>query len=431
MGYFSLYMLLYVTWSLFILRTHQLQSSQTQVLLQLKKHLEYPKQLDIWIEHGSDFCYISSSPQVNVTCQDNSITELQIRGDKSAKDRDFDGVAIANVTLSDGFSMDSFLATLARLNSLRVLSLVSLGIWGPLLDKIHRLSSLVYLDLSSNFLYGSVPPKISTMVKLQVITLDDNFFNDTLPEHFDSLSNLTSLSLRNNKLKGTFPSSILRISTLTNLILSKNELSGELPSFGSLNRVQHLDLSFNSLTGTPPGGLFSLPNISYLNLASNMLSGSLPPHLTCGPELNFIDISNNRLVGALPSCLSNESENRAVKFDGNCLSTGTHGQHKGSYCLEDDHTERKESGGKSVGVLVGLIVGMTVLIVLLVFGVVTLCRRFCSRGTSEQHLLHKGIQDNSAAGFSSAVLTNASESFSLPTTDKGCIEVNNLTKSSN
>ncbi|KAL5750736.1 hypothetical protein ACOSP7_025339 [Xanthoceras sorbifolium] len=451
MGCFKCCLLLYLTWSLlFILETYQLQSSQTQVLLQLRKHLEYPKQLEIWIDHDTDFCYVSSSTHVNITCQDNFITELEIMGEKLAKVSDFDGFAIASLTLSENFTMDSFCATLARLTSLRVLSLVSLGIWGPLPDKIHRLSSLEYLDLSSNFLFGSVPPKISTMVKLQTISLDDNFFNDTLPDHFDSLSNLTFLSLRNNKLKGPFPSSIRRISTLSNLILSKNEISGRLPDLSSLsslnvldlsgnkldsnlpalprglvmaflsknsftseiplhysqlNQLQHLDLSFNLLRGIPPAALFSLPNISYLNLASNMLSGSLPTHLNCGAKLGFVDISNNILMGALPSCLSNESDKRVVKFNGNCLSTGTHGQHAESYCLEV-HMKREPSGGKNVGILVGLIVGMLVIMVLLVVGFLILCRRYCSRGTPERHLLRKGVQENSATEFSE-ILTNA------------------------
>ncbi|KAI9174678.1 hypothetical protein LWI28_021105 [Acer negundo] len=436
----------------FYLIARKLQSSQTQVLLQLRKHLEYPKQLDIWTDHGTDFCYESSSIQVNITCQNNFITELKILGDKSTKVGDFDGFAVVNQTLSENFSVDSFFVTLARLTSLRVLSLVSLGIWGPLPDKIHRLSSLEYLDLGSNFLFGSVPPKISTMVKLQTIKLDDNFFNETLPDQFDSLSNLIFLSLSNNRLKGPFPSSIRRISTLENLILSKNEISGRLPDLSSLsslnvldlsgnkldsnlpalprglamaflsknsfsseipmhyslvNQLQHLDLSFNSLTGIPPAALFSLPNISYLNLASNMLSGSLPTHLHCGAKLSFVDISNNRLMGALPSCLSNESDKRVIKFDGNCLSTGAHGQHTESYCLEAVHMKRKEYGSKNVGILVGLIVGMLVIMVLLVVGFLVLCRRYCSRGISEQHLLHKAVKDHSARGFSSDILTNA------------------------
>lgn len=454
MGQGNLLLLLCLSWSLFPLGTHQLQSSQTQVLLQLRKHLEYPKQLEIWINHGADFCYISSSTQVNITCQDNFITELKIIGDKPSNVGNFDGFASANASLSENFSIDSFVTTLARLTSLRVLSLVSLGIWGSLPDKIHRLYSLEYLDLSSNFLFGSVPPKISTMVKLQTLILDDNFFNNTIPNWFDSLPSLTFLSMRNNKLAGPFPSSIQRISTLSDLDLSKNAISGSLPDlsslgslnvlnlsdnkldsnlpklprglvmaflsnnsfsgeipkqYGQLNQLQQLDMSFNALRGMPPPAIFSLPNISDLNLASNKFSGSLPKNLNCGGKLVFFDISNNKLTGGLPSCLSNESDKRVVKFRGNCLSSNVQNQHPESYCFEV-RTERNQAGSKNVGKLVGIIVGVLVIMVLLAFGFLVVCRRYCPRCTSEQHLLHKSVQDNSATGFSSEVLTNASMS---------------------
>ncbi|XP_031280633.1 psbP domain-containing protein 2, chloroplastic-like [Pistacia vera] len=141
--------------------------------------------------------------------------------------------------------MNSFVTTLERLTSLRVLSLVSLGIWGPLLDKIHRLFALEYLDLGSNYLFGSVPPKISAMVKLQTLKLDDNFFNDTIPNWFDSLSNLTFLSLRNNRLKGPFRSSIRHITTLIDLVLSVNEISGRLLYLSGLSSLNVQDLSEN------------------------------------------------------------------------------------------------------------------------------------------------------------------------------------------
>ncbi|GMN58727.1 hypothetical protein TIFTF001_027824 [Ficus carica] len=85
-------------WSLFFLGTFQLQSSQTQVLLQLKKHLEYPKQLEVWQEHGVDFCYITSSSQVNLTCQENVLTELRIIGDKPNKMIEFNGLPIPTRT---------------------------------------------------------------------------------------------------------------------------------------------------------------------------------------------------------------------------------------------------------------------------------------------------------------------------------------------
>lgn len=450
MGNCSLFLLLCMSWNFFILGTYQLQSSQTQLLLQLRKQLEYPNQLEIWKDHTVDFCYLSSPAHVNITCQDNILSELKITGDKLSRVSNFNGFAIPNQTLSERFSMDSFVTTLARLTSLRVLSLVSLGIWGPLPDKIHRLFSLEMLDLSSNFLFGSVPPKISTMVNLQSLTLDGNFFNDTIPDRFDSLSNLTKLSLRENQLKGPFPYSIHRITTLTMLDLSGNELSGKVPDLSSLtslhmldlsknkfdsklpnmpkwllmaflsnnsfsgeipkhysqlDQLQHLDMSFNSISGTPPAALFSLPNISYLNLASNMLSGSLPNHLTCGSELGFVDISNNNLTGGLPSCLSTALDKKVVKFGGNCLSIDLRDQHPESYCVV--HMKRKGSGGKNVGILIGVIGGIFVVSVFLAFGLLVMCRRYYPRGVSEQHLLHKAAQDNPATGFSSDILTSA------------------------
>ncbi|KDP30941.1 hypothetical protein JCGZ_11317 [Jatropha curcas] len=452
MGYFSSLLLLpFVIWGSLILGSHQLQSSQTQVLLQLRKHLEYPTQLEVWKDHTVDFCYIFSSTQVNVTCQDNFVTELRITGDKPAKVDNFVGYAIPDQTLSEIFSIDSFVVTLSRLNSLRVLSLVSLGIWGPLPDKIHRLSSLEYLDLSSNYLFGSVPPKISTMVKLQTLTLDENFLNGTIPNWFDSLSNLTILSLRKNQLTGPFPTSVQEVTSLTDLVLSSNGISGSLPSldalinlhvldlsgndlesnlpsmpkglviallsnnsfsgevprqYSQLSQLQHLDMSFNELRGTPPAALFSLSNISYLNLASNILSGSLPNNLKCGSKLQFVDISNNSFTGGLPHCLNIESDNRVVKFGGNCLSIDLHHQRAESSCMEMP-TKKKQSGGKDVGMLVGVAAGILIFMGLLAFGFLFVSRRCFPRAISEQHLLHNGVEEKSATVFSSEILTNA------------------------
>lgn len=425
------FILLWLPWSFFILGDSQLLNSQTQALLQLKKHLEYPKQLDIWYDRRTMFCFLPPSSKVNISCEFNSITELKIMGDKpSIEVTDFHGFPIPNQTLSVSFSMDSFVTTLTRLTSLKVLSLVSLGIWGPLPNKIHRLSSLERLDLSSNFLFGSVPPKVSTMVKIQTLVLDDNFFNDTV-HVFDFMSNLTGLSLKNNKLKKgpldfaslthlkvldlsgnkldshlpTIPKGLIMVS------LNRNSFNGEIPTqYTLLTHLQHLDISFNNLIGIPPASLFSLPNISFLNLASNMLSGSLGCYnLTCGNNLEFADISNNRLTGSLPSCLNSESGNKVVNFSGNCLSIYHHHQHPLSYCRDEVHKDQSTQNANGLGVSISLIVGIVVIIVLLGIASVIICRHYCHRGISEQHLLHKSVQENSTTGFSSEILNNASK----------------------
>ncbi|OVA15411.1 Protein kinase domain [Macleaya cordata] len=452
MDYFCPFRILCLLWLLLIPGTHQLQSSQTQVLQQLRKHLEYPKPLEVWNDYSGDLCNIQSSLQLSLVCEDNSVTELKIMGEGTDKVSKFDGFPILNQTLSSDFSIDSFFTTLSRLTNLKALSLISLGIWGPLSDKIHRLYSLESLDLSANFLYGSIPPKISAMAKLQILTLDGNFFNDTVPNWFDSLYNLTILSLKNNQLKGPFPFSICKIKTLTALALSHNNISGKLPNLGSLtslhvldlrenqidselpvmpkglvtvllsknsfdgeipeeygelNQLQHLDLSFNFLQRTPPASLFSLPNISYLNLASNMLSGSLPYRLDCGGVLGYVDISTNKLTGGLPSCLRTTSDKRVIKVGGNCLSVDTQHQHPESYCENVRIKKESGSGVKAIVVLIGVIIGIVIFMALLAFGLLILFRRYCQRGSSEQHLLPKAVQENSITGFSSELLANA------------------------
>ncbi|KAM7279009.1 hypothetical protein ACFE04_006143 [Oxalis oulophora] len=455
MGYLHLFILM-TTWVVivvvFIPSSYALQTSQTGVLLQLRKHLEYPLVLNMWGNYNGDFCSFPSTSHVSVTCHDDLVTELKVIGDKVAKAHtDFNGFAVpGNQTLSASFSMDSFITTLTRLTSLRCLNLVSLGIWGNLPDKIHRLVSLEFLDLSSNYFFGSVPAQMSRMVSLKSLNLDGNYFNGTMPYWLDSLSNLTVLSLKGNSLSGHFPSSISKIRKLTDIALSNNKISGKLPDlssltslhvldlrenrlssqlpnmpkglvtillsknsfsgeisqkFGNLGQLQHLDVSFNDLSGAPPSILFSLPNISYLNLASNMLSGSLPKNLRCGGKLGFVDISSNRLTGKLPSCLDSLSDKRVVKYGENCFSIDFQHQHHEVYCKDAD---LKVKQSKQRGwLLVAIIGGSVLVVVLLTLGFVFLWRRrHTERTLFEQHM-PKPVPDNSVNGVSSDILANA------------------------
>ncbi|KAK1314978.1 putative inactive leucine-rich repeat receptor-like protein kinase [Acorus calamus] len=431
-------------------RTQQLQSTETQLLRQLRKHLEFPKVLEAW-NITYDLCFTPSSPSLSISCEGNTITELRITGDKLAKVSSFEGFPIPDQTLSQDFSVDSFITTLTRLTNLKVVILVSLGIWGPLPDKIHRLYSLQVLDLSSNFFYGSIPPKIAAMTMLSTLNLDGNYFNDTVPDWFDTLSNLTIVSMKSNRLKGTLPPSIGRVKSLTelalssnsisgslpdlseltsletldlrennldsglpvmpkviaNILLNKNSLSGEIPNqFGELYALQHVDLSFNFFHGTPPAAIFALPNVSYLNLASNMLSGSLPSGLNCGSQLGYVDFSTNRLTGELPTCLHTNSDKIIVKFGGDCLSIDPQHQHSGNYC-KNAETDEKVTKSRGAGVMVAVIVGASVVVVLFLLVFFILCRSNCKRASAEPRLLTKSVANNTSTGFSSELLANA------------------------
>ncbi|KAL0344114.1 UNVERIFIED_CONTAM: putative inactive leucine-rich repeat receptor-like protein kinase [Sesamum angustifolium] len=354
MGCSTTFLLVFLSWLLFASRTHQLRSYETQVLLQLRKHLEYPIPLNVWENNTDDLCNLSSPPHMSIKCEDDSVTELRIVGDKPAKVSEFRGFPVPNQTLSPSFSIDSFVTTLTRLSSLRVLSLVSLGIWGSLPDKIHRLSSLEALDMSSNFMFGSIPSEMSRLVKLQTLTFDENFFNDTVPEWLDSLTNLTTLSLKNNRLKGQVPSTLPRISTLTELGLSHNLLSGKLPDLSSLSNLQLLDLRENNL------------------------DSELPPL----PEG----------LGRLPNCLGAAAiagDNIMVDIRGNCFSIEDRDQHPSRYCKD---IAKRRSTVKEIAVLAGLLV---------------YCKKHHKQEVLIQHIAPKVKQDDPPSGISPELLANA------------------------
>ncbi|CAN6449113.1 unnamed protein product [Victoria cruziana] len=440
------------SWALLLPGTQQLQASQAEALQQLRKHLQYPKALDAW-NSSDDLCRIPNSQEVSIVCDGDSVVELKIVGNKPSTTDDFEGVPIPGQTLTGDFSMDSFITTLARLSSLKVINLVSLGMWGPLPDKIHRLDSLEAIDLSSNFLYGTIPDRMSSMSSLRSWVMDNNFLNGSLPDWFGTFTNLTTLSMKNNRLDGSIPRSIGTIKTLTRLgfsgngisgglpnlggltklqtldlrdnkldsripvlpgsvvtvLLSKNSLSGEIPEqFGELKMLQHLDLSYNFLQGRLPSVIFSLPNITYLNLAMNMLTGPLPSNLDCGNGLGFVDVSSNRLTGGLPPCLSSHSEKRVVISSGNCLSVDPEHQHKLSYCEGIDNQGKASTVG-GIWLLVGVVGGIIVLVLLLGLLSLPRCRQCWKKRKEDQQLLPKRVPvtENSPTGFSTELLANA------------------------
>ncbi|XVE62506.1 hypothetical protein DITRI_Ditri06bG0123200 [Diplodiscus trichospermus] len=343
--------------------SEQLQSSQTRNLLRLQLLLNYPDILSSW-NSTIDFCKTEPTSQVTVVCYEESITQLHIIGNKGTP------------LLPRNFSLDSFVTTVVKLPDLKVLTLVSLGLWGPLPGKIAHLSSLEILNMTSNFLYGAIPHELSSVTSLQALIFDDNMFSGQLPGWLGSFPVLTVLSLRKNLFNGSLPDSFSSLGTLRVLALSHNHFYGDVPDLSGLTNLQELDLednafgpqfpqlgnklvrlvlgknrfrsgipselnsyyqlqwldlSFNRFVGPFPSALLSLPSITYLNIADNKLTGMLFQNTSCNEELEFADISSNLFTGHLPSCLS-DSKDRVFVYGRNCLTTGKENQHPLSLC---------------------------------------------------------------------------------------------------
>ncbi|KAG5232861.1 inactive leucine-rich repeat receptor protein [Salix suchowensis] len=273
-----------------------------------------------WFWNSSiDFCNSEPNASVTVVCYEKSITQLHIVGNKGTP------------RLPGDFSIDSFVTTLVGLPSLKVLTLVALGLWGPLPGKIARLSSLEILNVSSNFLYEAIPRELSSLSSIQSLGLDDNMFAGEVPNWIGSL--------QEEHAHGSLPDS---------LTLSHNYFQGEVPDLGSLRNLQVLDLEDNAFGPQFP----KLGNkLVSLVLSKNKFRDGLPAGVTSYYQLQRLDLSNNTFVdhfhnhyfcgfvhksltGRMPNCLLQGSKKKAL-YAGNCLDTGDQNQHPISICRNE------------------------------------------------------------------------------------------------
>ncbi|KAK1263712.1 putative inactive leucine-rich repeat receptor-like protein kinase [Acorus gramineus] len=398
---------------LFIPHTTQLQTSQAWTLLRIQHLLGDPTVVNTWTNY-TDFCNTEPTSSLTIVCYEESITQLHISGDENSP------------PLPRNFSIDSFFTTVVRLPDLKVLSLSSLGLWGPLPAKISRLSSLEILNLNSNYFYGPIPEEVSLLRNLATLILDNNMFEGSVPDWLSALPLLTVVSLRNNSLSGTVPDSLRTLDSLRVLALSSNHLSGDLPDFSSLTNLQELDLennhlgpqfpilgrkvatlilrnnsfsagipsevssyflleqldvSLNRFVGPFLPALLSLPSITYLNISGNRFTGMLFQNMSCNDELETVDLSSNLLTGNLPSCLEGESRT-TVLFSRNCLDTSKENQNPYSFCRNEALAvgilprKRKKVSTARVVLVVSAVVGIIGAVVLVGMLVLFVYRRF-------------------------------------------------------
>ncbi|KAL2900821.1 hypothetical protein RDABS01_025903 [Bienertia sinuspersici] len=422
--------------------SEKLQSSQIETLLRVQSLLDFPSILSSW-NRKTSFCTLEPSSFVTVVCYGNNLTQLHISGEKTAP------------KLPQDFSIDSLVKTLVKLPSLKVLTLVSLGLWGPLPRKIERLSSLEMLNISSNFLYDNIPREISSLTNLQGIILDDNMFSGQLPDIFESFPALNALSLKNNSFNGSLPKSLSKLSGLRVVNLANNQFSGSIPDLKGLKNLQELylennsfgpdfprhnnkmvtlvlrnnkfrsgipeeistyyqleklDISWNRFMGPLPMSLLSLPSINYLNIAQNKFTGILSENIACNDALIFVDLSSNLLSGDLPDCLESKSN---VHYEGNCLNMGgENSQHENSYCRNEalaagviTFRKNKDQTRKAI-ILAACIAGGLLVFTLLILLVLLLFKR----GYTKKRLVAQPprvISEKASTGYASKLLMDA------------------------
>ncbi|KAI8533882.1 hypothetical protein RHMOL_Rhmol10G0044800 [Rhododendron molle] len=137
------------------------------------------------------------------------------------------------------------------------------------------------------------------------------------------IDTLESIDLSDNHLS-SIPSGFMtgcgNVSGLRALDFSRNRLSGSLPNFDGFLKLEFLDLSHNSLTGTISLQMDGLVSLKFLSLRYNQFNGSVPTHLGKSMILERLGLYGNQFVGKTPEEIANYSKLTAIDLGANGLS---------------------------------------------------------------------------------------------------------------
>ncbi len=185
--------------------------------------------------------------------------------------------------------------------------------------ELALLDQLQELDLASNFIHMTetehhglrVFGMLPKLVKLQ---MDDNYVmteGTGLPSSFSKLTNLEHLSMSYNLLQGNVDGAVVsQMQKLTHLEIESNYLSGEIPvELGQLPNLFYLYLRRNSLTINLTelfvNQVGSYKEIFSLWLDDNVITGTIPPAIGRLTGLASLSITNSTLGGSIPSEIGN------------------------------------------------------------------------------------------------------------------------------
>ncbi|KAL3700826.1 hypothetical protein R1sor_018848 [Riccia sorocarpa] len=201
----------------------QNETSDTQALLAFKQAVDPFGRLLGWGAPNTTGCQWEG-----VKCYQNRVWELRLPRNG------------LNGTIPAG--------SLGQLDQIRVISLHSNRLSGPLPSDLPKLGHVKSLYLQNNLFSGTLPPDFIYWPRMVHLDLGNNLMNGTIPVTLNSLPLVLTIYLRNNHFTGSLPD--LNISTLNGFDVSNNNLSGTVPP--SLQRFPAANFAGNRGICGPP-----------------------------------------------------------------------------------------------------------------------------------------------------------------------------------
>ena len=159
------------------------------------------------------------------------------------------------------------------------------------------------------------------------LTLPQNNLDSTLPwEALAQLTALRTLRLAGNTLRGTIPQNVCSMPALQILDLSGNRFDGSIDALCCLPAgLLGLNISNNRLSGVIPECLRRVSALQSFDASGNQFIGGFPSVLVQMPQMRVLNLRGNRLSGALPSSIGLRTSALAVQSSSQKQATLTVG----------------------------------------------------------------------------------------------------------
>ena len=120
------------------------------------------------------------------------------------------------------------------------------------------------------------------------------------PNSNGNLKRLSEMDLSGCNFNGSVPNSMANLTQLIYLDMSSNYFTAPIPSFSMARNLTMIDLSYNRLTGQITFSHWKeLQSLVYFYLHDNSLDGSIPASLFSLPSLQTLYLGNNQFSGQL------------------------------------------------------------------------------------------------------------------------------------